>query len=87
MRLYDEEHGSGTPILGINGAGSSAVFWEDAAGRLAELGRAIVYDRRGCSRMSAPRADGGLDAAAQLLEPRVVLRPDVLAFVAALVRP
>jgi pimeloyl-ACP methyl ester carboxylesterase len=54
VRLYYEEHGSGTPILGIHGAGSSAVFWEDAAGRLAELGRAIVYDRRGCSRSERP---------------------------------
>lgn len=54
VRLYYEEHGSGTPILGIHGAGSSAVFWEDAAGRLAERGRAIVYDRRGCTRSERP---------------------------------
>ena len=31
VRLYYEDRGSGTPILGIHGAGSSAVFWEDAA--------------------------------------------------------
>ena len=40
VRLYYEERGSGTPILGIHGAGSSALFWEDAAGKLADLGRA-----------------------------------------------
>lgn len=54
VRLYYEERGSGTSILGIHGAGSSALFWEDAAARHAELGRAIVYDRRGCSRSERP---------------------------------
>jgi esterase len=54
VRLYYDEHGSGTPILGIHGAGSSALLWEDAAKDLAELGRAIVYDRRGCTRSERP---------------------------------
>jgi pimeloyl-ACP methyl ester carboxylesterase len=54
VRLYFEERGSGTPILGIHGAGSSAVFWEDAAERLADLGRVITYDRRGCNRSERP---------------------------------
>jgi pimeloyl-ACP methyl ester carboxylesterase len=54
VRLYYEERGTGTAIVGIHGAGSSAVFWEDAAVRLSELGRAIVYDRRGCSRSERP---------------------------------
>ena len=54
VRLYYEERGSGTPILGIHGAGSSALFWEDAAQRLAEHGRSIVYDRRGCTRSERP---------------------------------
>jgi esterase len=54
VRLYYEERGSGAPILGIHGAGSSAVFWEDAADRLSELGRAIVYDRRGSNRSERP---------------------------------
>jgi pimeloyl-ACP methyl ester carboxylesterase len=56
IRLFYEERGSGTPILGIHGAGSTARFWEDAATRLSELGRAIVYDRRGCSRSELPDA-------------------------------
>jgi pimeloyl-ACP methyl ester carboxylesterase len=54
VRLYYEERGTGTPILGIHGAGSSALFWEDAAAKLAELGRAIIYDRRGCTRSERP---------------------------------
>lgn len=54
VRLYYEELGSGTPIVGIHGAGSSAVFWEDAAERLAALGRVIIYDRRGSWRSERP---------------------------------
>jgi pimeloyl-ACP methyl ester carboxylesterase len=54
VQLYYEERGSGTPILGIHGAGSSAIFWEDAAEKLAKHGRAIVYDRRGCNRSEQP---------------------------------
>jgi pimeloyl-ACP methyl ester carboxylesterase len=54
VRLHHEERGSGTPILGIHGAGSSALFWEDAAERLSQIGRAITYDRRGCSRSERP---------------------------------
>jgi pimeloyl-ACP methyl ester carboxylesterase len=54
VRLYFEERGAGAPILGIHGAGSAAVFWEDAAERLSALGRAIVYDRRGCWRSERP---------------------------------
>ena len=54
VRLYYEEHGSGPPILGLHGAGSSAAFWEDAAKELSELGRVIIYDRRGSMRSERP---------------------------------
>jgi pimeloyl-ACP methyl ester carboxylesterase len=54
VRLYYEERGSGTPILGIHGAGSSAVFWEDAAQTLSQLGHVIIYDRRGSNRSERP---------------------------------
>jgi esterase len=54
VRLYYEERGSGTPILGLHGAGSSAIFWEEAAEKLAELGRVIIYDRRGSTRSERP---------------------------------
>ena len=55
VRLYYEERGQGTPILGLHGAGSSAIFWEDAAERLSALGRVITYDRRGCARSERPQ--------------------------------
>lgn len=54
VEIYYEERGSGTPILGIHGGGSSAVFWEDAADRLCDLGRTITYDRRGSWRSGRP---------------------------------
>jgi pimeloyl-ACP methyl ester carboxylesterase len=54
VRLYYEERGSGTPILGIHGGGSSAVFWEEAADGLSDLGRVIIYDRRGSNRSERP---------------------------------
>jgi pimeloyl-ACP methyl ester carboxylesterase len=54
IRLHYDEHGSGTPIVGIHGAGSSAVFWQDAAERLSDLGRVLTYDRRGCNRSERP---------------------------------
>jgi pimeloyl-ACP methyl ester carboxylesterase len=54
LQLYYEEYGAGAPILGIHGGGSSAIFWEDAAERLSEIGRVIIYDRRGCMRSERP---------------------------------
>ncbi len=54
VRLYYEERGTGAPILGLHGGGSSAVFWETAAETLSELGRVITYDRRGCNRSERP---------------------------------
>jgi pimeloyl-ACP methyl ester carboxylesterase len=54
VRLYYEERGTGTPILGLHGAGSSAVFWEDAAAGLSALGRVITYDRCGSNRSEPP---------------------------------
>lgn len=55
VRLYVEEHGEGVPILGIHGAGGSALAWAGATAALARLGRVIVYDRRGCGRSERPR--------------------------------
>ncbi|HSI97749.1 MAG TPA: alpha/beta hydrolase [Gaiellaceae bacterium] len=54
VRLYYEEHGSGAPILCIHGTSSSALAWAGAVSKLAELGRVIVYDRRGCTRSERP---------------------------------
>jgi pimeloyl-ACP methyl ester carboxylesterase len=55
VSLYYEEYGSGEPILGIHGGGSSAAMWANAAPRLAAHGRTILYDRRGSSRSERPQ--------------------------------
>jgi pimeloyl-ACP methyl ester carboxylesterase len=55
IRLYYEEHGEGTPILGIHGSGSSSiVLWAGAVELLSRLGRLILFDRRGCNRSERP---------------------------------
>lgn len=54
VRLYYEERGTGAPILGVHGGGSSARVWETAAATLAELGRTVIYDRRGSTRSERP---------------------------------
>src|SRR5262245_66212592 len=55
VRLYFEELGHGDPILCIHGTSSSARVWRtDATRELSELGRVIVYDRRGCTRSERP---------------------------------
>lgn len=54
IRLFYEEHGTGAPILLIHGTSSDADIWEHATEELAQLGRVIVYDRRGNSRSERP---------------------------------
>jgi esterase len=54
IRLYWEEHGTGAPIMCIHGTSSSALVWGAAIDELARLGRAVVYDRRGCTRSQRP---------------------------------
>ena len=53
-RLYYEERGSGSPILLINGTTGFTEVWGSAPEELANLGRTIAYDRRGCSRSERP---------------------------------
>lgn len=54
VSLYYEEHGSGEPIVGLHGGGSSAAMWAGAAPELALHGRTILYDRRGSFRSERP---------------------------------
>jgi pimeloyl-ACP methyl ester carboxylesterase len=74
VRLHYEQRGEGDPILCIHGAGTSAELWADAVARLARLGRAIAYDRRGYGRSERPEPMGQMsvaehaDDAAALLE-------------------
>jgi pimeloyl-ACP methyl ester carboxylesterase len=48
--LYYEENGQGVPILLIHPAGATASTWGAVAEKLAQVGRVVVYDRRGYSR-------------------------------------
>jgi pimeloyl-ACP methyl ester carboxylesterase len=48
--LYHQTAGEGTPILLIHPAGSTASTWGTCAVELAQIGRLIVYDRRGYAR-------------------------------------
>lgn len=50
IQVYYDERGSGAPILCIHGAGTSSQLWAEAVEKLAQLGRAIAYDRRGYGR-------------------------------------
>jgi pimeloyl-ACP methyl ester carboxylesterase len=55
VRLYVEERGSGEPILLIHGTASWGGVWQPSTvGALSELGRLVVYDRRGCGRSERP---------------------------------
>jgi pimeloyl-ACP methyl ester carboxylesterase len=55
VHLYVEQHGSGDPILLIHGTASWAGVWQPSTVRaLSDLGRLIVYDRRGCGRSERP---------------------------------
>lgn len=55
--IYYEQSGDGVPVLGIHGTPSSSVMWADAADRISEQARCIVYDRRGFGR-STPAGPG-----------------------------
>jgi esterase len=63
VRLHYDERGEGAPILCVHGAGSSAQLWADAVGKLARLGRAIAYDRRGYGRSERPEPCDRIDVA------------------------
>lgn len=54
VSLYYEEHGAGDPIVCIHGTSSSAAVWGEAITEVAEHGRTIAYDRRGCFRSERP---------------------------------
>jgi pimeloyl-ACP methyl ester carboxylesterase len=54
VSLYYEERGAGAPIVCIHGMSSSAAVWGDAVDELANHGRTISYDRRGCFRSQRP---------------------------------
>jgi pimeloyl-ACP methyl ester carboxylesterase len=63
IRLCYDEHGDGTPLLCIHGAGTSAQLWADSVEKLSRLGRAIAYDRRGYGRSERPEPCDRMDVA------------------------
>lgn len=73
QQLYYEEHGAGTPILGIHGSPSAASFWEGAAETLSSLGRVLIYDRRGYHRSVWSSPPERVDLADQLDDAQAVL--------------
>jgi esterase len=54
LNFYYEHHGEGAPIVLIHGCGGSALGFAEAVSELAEFGRVIAYDRRGCARSERP---------------------------------
>jgi pimeloyl-ACP methyl ester carboxylesterase len=54
VRLYYEEHGRGDAILWIHGAASSGLAAQQAVPALSQLGRLVLYDRRGATRSERP---------------------------------
>ena len=74
IRIYYEEHGEGEPILCIHGGGSTALMWEDAVQELAQLGRVIAYDRRGCTRSERPEPYESTTVAEQADDAAALLR-------------
>ena len=73
VALYYEERGAGEPIVCIHGTSSSAAVWGNAVDELAQHGRTISYDRRGCFRSERPEpyvtdVHQHADDAAELIE-------------------
>jgi 3-oxoadipate enol-lactonase len=52
--LYYEFHGDGSPLLMINGLGSSVEMWSPFWKRLAEHYKVILFDNRGVGRSTVP---------------------------------
>jgi len=78
--LYYEELGEGLPILLVPPAGATASTWGAAADELAEIGRVILYDRRGYARSGGepPRRMSTHTADAAALLERVGAGPAVV---------
>jgi pimeloyl-ACP methyl ester carboxylesterase len=54
VELRWSERGEGTPVLLVHETATDSGAWEPVAREIARSGRAIVYDRRGWGRSSAP---------------------------------
>ena len=60
FRMYHEEHGSGFPLLLINGLGSDHLEWIHQIPAFAARFRTVVFDNRGTGRTDMPPGPGTL---------------------------
>jgi len=83
IRIYYEDHGSGSPVLLVHGYALNGHSWEKQEAALLAAGhRVITYDRRGCGASSRPGTGYDFDTLAadlHVLLSRLNLRGVVLA--------
>src|SRR5271156_4826137 len=83
IRIYYEDHGSGSPVVLVHGYALNGHSWEKQEAALLAAGhRAITYDRRGCGASSRARTGYDFDTLAadlHVLLSRLDLRGVVLA--------
>ena len=83
IRVYYEDHGSGSPVVLVHGYALNGHSWEKQEAALLAAGhRVITYDRRGCGASSRPSTGydfGTLATDLHILLSRLDLRGVVLA--------
>jgi alpha/beta hydrolase fold len=83
IRIYYEDHGSGSPVVLVHGYALNGHSWEKQEAALLAAGhRVIIYDRRGCGASSRPSTGYDFDTLAgdlHVLLSRLDLREVVLA--------
>jgi len=66
INLYDEDHGSGAPVILIHGYPLSGASWERQVAVLLSAGhRVITYDRRGFGQSDQPASGYNYDTFAE----------------------
>src|SRR5690348_2226813 len=83
IRVYYEDHGSGSPVVLVHGYALNGHSWEKQEAALLAAGRRVItYDRRGCGASSRPSIGYDFDTLAgdlHILLSRLDLREVVLA--------
>jgi len=83
IRIYYEDHGSGSPVVLVHGYALNGHSWEKQEAALLTAGhRVITYDRRGCGASSRPSTGYDFDTLAgdlHVLLSKLDLREVVLA--------
>jgi non-heme chloroperoxidase len=69
IRIYYEDHGSGSPVVMVHGYAQNGHSWEKQEAALLAAGhRVITYDRRGCGASSRPSLGYDVDTLADDLD-------------------